>query len=85
LLTVISAIFLPLTFLAGIYGMNFSVMPVLGWKHGYHGALLLMTAIAGGLVLSASVLEHVREDRRELEFKAKRIIPVLVVQRVLKP
>jgi magnesium transporter len=49
-LTVISAIFLPLTLLAGIYGMNFSVMPVLGWKHGYPVALLLMVAIAGGML-----------------------------------
>jgi len=49
-LTVISAIFLPLTLLAGIYGMNFSNMPELGWKHGYPTALLLMAVIAGGLL-----------------------------------
>jgi Mg2+ and Co2+ transporter CorA len=49
-LTVISAIFLPLTLLAGIYGMNFSAMPELGWEYGYPAVLLLMGAIAAGLV-----------------------------------
>jgi magnesium transporter len=49
-LTVISAIFLPLTLIAGIYGMNFSDMPELGWRHGYPAALLVMGAVAGGLL-----------------------------------
>ena len=34
-LTVISSFFIPLTFLAGIYGMNFEYMPELGWKYSY--------------------------------------------------
>ena len=34
-LTVVSTIFIPLTFLAGIWGMNFRVMPELDWKYGY--------------------------------------------------
>jgi magnesium transporter len=34
-LTVIATIFMPLTFLAGVYGMNFHYMPELGWKWGY--------------------------------------------------
>ncbi|TQD27661.1 magnesium/cobalt transporter CorA [Methanolobus vulcani] len=34
-LTIIATIFIPLTFLAGMYGMNFSYMPELGWKWGY--------------------------------------------------
>ena len=34
-LTVVSAIFLPLTFLCGVYGMNFTVFPELHWKYGY--------------------------------------------------
>jgi len=34
-LTVVSTIFIPLTFLAGVYGMNFARMPELGWKWGY--------------------------------------------------
>ncbi len=34
-LTIFAAIFIPLTFIAGIYGMNFSYMPELGWRWGY--------------------------------------------------
>lgn len=50
-LTVISTIFMPLTFIAGVYGMNFDRnlplnMPELGWKYGYVFALGLMAAIA---------------------------------------
>ena len=35
ILTVFSAYFLPLTFIVGVYGMNFDFMPELGWKYGY--------------------------------------------------
>jgi len=38
-LTIIATIFIPLTFLAGIYGMNFQYMPELSWKFGYPMAL----------------------------------------------
>ena len=34
-LTIIATLFIPLTFIAGIYGMNFEVMPELKWKYGY--------------------------------------------------
>lgn len=51
ILTVISTIFLPLTFVAGVYGMNFENMPELTWEYGYLAALLLMGAIAGGTLL----------------------------------
>ena len=56
-LTVISAIFIPLTFLAGIWGMNFDHsaspfnMPELGWRFGYPCALVFMLAVAMGMVL----------------------------------
>jgi len=34
-LTIFASIFIPLTFIAGIYGMNFEIMPELQWKYGY--------------------------------------------------
>jgi magnesium transporter len=45
-LTVIATIFIPLTFIAGIYGMNFKVMPELDQPWGYPAVLILMLAIA---------------------------------------
>jgi magnesium transporter len=56
LLTVVSAIFIPLTFIAGVYGMNFSPeksplnMPELGWYWGYPFCIALMFTIASSLV-----------------------------------
>lgn len=46
LLTVFSAFFLPLTFIAGIYGMNFDYMPELEWHFGYFATLTVMLVIA---------------------------------------
>jgi magnesium transporter len=45
-LTIISSIFIPLTFVAGIYGMNFTNMPELEWQNGYYMILGLFLAIA---------------------------------------
>jgi magnesium transporter len=50
-LTVISAIFIPLTFLVGVWGMNFEHMPEINWKYGYAFAWAIMLLIAGGLIL----------------------------------
>ena len=47
-LTVFSAIMLPLTLIAGIYGMNFEHMPELHWRFGYLFALVLMAVSAVG-------------------------------------
>ncbi|MNI19486.1 Magnesium transport protein CorA [compost metagenome] len=44
-LTVITTIFMPLTFIAGIYGMNFDFMPELYWKYGYFVILAVMAGI----------------------------------------
>jgi magnesium transporter len=51
LLTIITTIFVPLTFLAGIYGMNFDNQPELHWKYGYFYALGIMAVISLLLVL----------------------------------
>ncbi len=47
-LTIISSIFVPLTFIAGIYGMNFEYMPELSWKWGYFACLGIMAMIGLG-------------------------------------
>ena len=48
-LTVISTIFIPLTFIAGVYGMNFRYMPELAWRWGYPLVMLGMAGIAVAL------------------------------------
>lgn len=50
-LTIISAIFIPLSFIAGVYGMNFDNMPELHWQNGYYYTLVLMSTVAVGFVL----------------------------------
>lgn len=45
ILTIIATIFIPITFVAGIYGMNFKFMPELDWHYGYFGALGIMLAV----------------------------------------
>lgn len=44
-LTVVSTIFIPLTFLVGVWGMNFKIMPELDWRYGYLFAWLMMAVI----------------------------------------
>lgn len=58
-LTVMSSIFIPLTFIAGVYGMNFDTdggqnpwnMPELHWRYGYLACIALMLAVALGMLL----------------------------------
>ncbi|MFH1913587.1 MAG: magnesium/cobalt transporter CorA [Pseudomonadota bacterium] len=50
-LTVIATIFIPLTFIAGVYGMNFEHMPELSWRYGYYYSLAIMGAVGGGLLI----------------------------------
>jgi len=50
LLTIITTIFVPLTFIAGIYGMNFHHMPELEWKNGYFYILGFMALLVGGML-----------------------------------
>jgi len=49
-LTIIATIFMPLTFIAGLYGMNFKHMPELEWTWGYPAVLLLMALVAIGML-----------------------------------
>jgi magnesium transporter len=44
-LTIISLFFVPLTFIAGVYGMNFDYMPELRWKFGYPFSILIMLGV----------------------------------------
>ena len=46
LLTIFSAFFLPLTFIVGIYGMNFKNMPEIEWRYGYYASIVLMSFIS---------------------------------------
>ncbi|MGQ1784524.1 MULTISPECIES: magnesium/cobalt transporter CorA [unclassified Saccharicrinis] len=50
-LTIFSVIFIPLTFIAGIYGTNFEFIPELKFKYGYPMMLLVMLLIVGGMLI----------------------------------
>lgn len=58
LLTIFSAFFLPLTFVVGVYGMNFQHMPELAWNNGY--------ALAWGLMLAIAALVFIWFRRRRI-------------------
>ncbi|GJL62709.1 MAG: hypothetical protein NPIRA04_13630 [Nitrospirales bacterium] len=48
-MAMISTLFIPLTLIAGVYGMNFKQLPELEWKWGYPTVLLFFGCCAGGL------------------------------------
>jgi len=50
-LTMISTVMLPLTFIAGLYGMNFKYMPELEWLLGYPFALAMMAIVSAGILI----------------------------------
>jgi len=50
-LTIIATIFIPLTFIAGVYGMNFANMPELQWPWGYFAVWGVMILVAGGMII----------------------------------
>lgn len=50
-LTVITTIFIPLSFIAGVYGMNFEHMPELHWRFGYEAVWVVMIAVAAGMLV----------------------------------
>jgi magnesium transporter len=55
-LTIIATLFIPLTFIVGLYGMNFDTkaspwnMPELTWAYGYPAVLLVMSCVTGGML-----------------------------------
>ena len=51
ILTLVSVIFSPLTFIAGVYGMNFDNMPELRWHYSYYICLVVMLVIAIALII----------------------------------
>lgn len=51
-LTIIATVFMPLTFIAGVYGMNFEYMPELRWRWGYPAVLLLMLGVSAALLFT---------------------------------
>jgi len=50
-LTIFASIFIPLTFIAGLYGMNFRFMPELEWQWGYFAVLFVMVLAGGSMLL----------------------------------
>lgn len=49
-LTIVSSIFIPLTFIVGVYGMNFENMPELSYQYGYHTVVVMMFLIVLGMI-----------------------------------
>lgn len=50
-LTIVATIFIPLTFIAGIYGMNVAYMPELEWRYGYLAVWILIVLVLVGMVI----------------------------------
>jgi len=50
-LTIISSIFIPLTFIVGVYGMNFDNMPELRWHYGYYVVMAFMAVVVVGMLI----------------------------------
>jgi len=50
-LTIFAAIFIPLTFIAGVYGMNFHYLPELSWKYAYPVWWLIVIAISSIMII----------------------------------
>ncbi|RLQ97079.1 magnesium/cobalt transporter CorA [Falsibacillus albus] len=73
-LTVITTIFMPLTFIAGLYGMNFQYMPELRWKYSYFVVLGIMFLIAAMMFMMFVKIGWLRFGRRKK--KKKRLIKI---------
>ena len=93
LLTVISTIFIPLTFIAGVYGMNFNTekspwnMPELNWYWGYPACWAVMIAIAAGLVYffwRRGWFENFSTIKDDSEIEINSSFPIPKTQRVIR-
>lgn len=68
ILSIVAAIFLPLSLLAGIYGMNFDYMPELTWRWGYFAVLGLMAAVILGVTWWLWLRNVISLGRRRITF-----------------
>ena len=50
-LTIMASFFIPITFVAGVYGMNFEHIPELAWKYGYPGFWIVCITVIIGLLI----------------------------------
>ena len=51
ILTIISTIVLPLNFIAGVYGMNFDVLPGIHWAYGFAATVIVMLLLSAALIV----------------------------------
>ncbi|MBE9229479.1 magnesium/cobalt transporter CorA [Phormidium sp. LEGE 05292] len=93
LLTVISTIFIPLTFIAGVYGMNFNPdkspwnMPELNWYWGYPACWAVMIAVAAALVYffwRRGWFENFSAVKDDTDIEINTSVPLPQMQRVIR-
>jgi magnesium transporter len=87
LLTVISTIFIPLTFIAGVYGMNFENMPELKSNVGYPAVWAVMIGVAGGLVYffwKKGWFENFSTIKDDSETEFNNSVPIPKMQQVVR-
>jgi magnesium transporter len=73
LLTIISTIFIPLTLITGIYGMNFRNMPELDWRFGYFGVLGIM----GGHDVTRALVRELVDRRQQVRWEAAKALTAI--------
>ena len=69
ILTIVTTVFVPLSFLAGIYGMNFSYMPELQTRYGYFVLLGVMATTATVLLLTLRWKGWIGKEKSKTEFQ----------------